>query len=234
MVGIRAFKLDIERLTPQLAAEGGIRLPGIHCPRCGGFSSNARLRVHLTARARKLIDQEDVLPLDRWRAFQQELAAELGVPADVLLPDMQIGDPAGVLLRGELPPGDILSPAPGQFWVTPRFEAAARGLSGAALAELKLCRPRGSAVRVDLKELVALGDTRTVSYDAWLRRGCPCCGSNGAIDWPPVVDSRTLRTDFGMLDKNPGIMVLSERAATTLGEACLDNLELIPLAVQES
>lgn len=191
--------------------EGSHTLPSMDCESCGTWSSSARLRVPVPRDAEEFVGTRFLGPVE-WNSHRLRWSALLSVPAEALEPGAALGPPQG-RCNARIAE-DVVHPFPGLLWVSGLVadRVAGAGFSGVTLNPVTL---RG-ACGGPLWEL-------TIRGRAWRRgstheniRVCDACGRT-RFEAPrnlSVDDARWDGADFMNLDRNPNIVVVTERVAT--------------------
>jgi hypothetical protein len=214
-----------------------IWMPGIICEKCGATWAGSR-RLYLT------VDNADIRrrlhgkPLIEkfWRELAREVNNHIDskTPVD-LYPGDILGTPKAELLSDQIP--DIMQPFPGQIVVTPHvvdklqqhsisgFRAIPLQLSWAKQFEKPTSEPpllfelliTGSAWRVHISEsdIIACSHChRTVFPDP---------------ERLSVDQSRWDGSDFLVVDRNPNIVIVTERVCSVLSDEGFSNFVCVPI-----
>lgn len=217
-------------------------VPGIICPSCaeamgGGWASSDRIRVAVP-------QQSTLLPyltgkslgVPEWFAIAERIRSELAVPSwQPVTPGAQLGLPGGELTATRVP--DVLHPFPGQVIVRAQVVKAIEmaGLSGVDAVDVGVrWGKRVKAVGVKLPhlyELVVKGHGWRIGSDLTSITDCVHCQRTifPNPNYLEVDENRWDGSDFFYVDKNPNILLVTERVCRVFAEQGFDNWRCLPV-----
>ncbi len=197
-------------------------IPGMDCPVCGTWSSSDRLRINLTMKDAPFRDVS-FLTVKTWLKSRPVWAAALGVAEDLLAPGAKVGPPQGVC--SSIIREDCVHPIPGEIWVRDRVRTAMLDaqLTGVSLVPFELS---GVCDDAKLWELVVTGRAwrkGSTEESIWV---CDVCYRE-SFPRPKALgvdESRWDGSDFIILDRNPNIIVATEKVAKLIQAERFSNL----------
>lgn len=211
-------------------------VPSITCDECGRWASSDRLRMQLPlARDLEAFGQISFLPAHEWLRRRSEWAQLLGVLPERINPGAELGPPRAEVENRDLE--DFVHPSPGQIWVGERaMPALAHAeFAGVDFVEVETSWMKGegsSRQRPRLWELV-------VSGSAWRKgsneQSITACARCGRTTFPnasrlEVDEARWGGSDFFHLDRNPNIIVVTERVRDLLEANRFSNFRCVSTA----
>ena len=215
-----------------------LHVPAVMCPACGLWASSDRIRVAVpeTSSVRPRLLGYQTLSPSQWADFADTLRRELAIPAWMpVRPGAEIGLPKGELRSARVP--DFMHPFPGQMIVRRRVVDAleSAGLTGFLPVRVEVTWGKRvkhrDAEPPELHELVVKGVAWRVGVDPNKITACPQCGrmvfASGAHF---VVDeTRWDGSDFFHVDRNPNIVLVTERVCTLLASHRFSNYACMPV-----
>lgn len=238
-----AYSTDQERskANPIKMLSDYLYVPGMSCPACavdtgGTWASSGRVRVDVPSSS-PLRPQLRGLSLEpaAWALFSGKLRMELQVPSWMpITPGAEIGLPKAELRQHD--PPDFMHPFPGQVIVRARVldELVAAGLTGFRAIRVQVAWARQPKGRMEdpptLYELFVTGEGWRVGVDLTTITTCQHCGRTifPQLGDLAVDEGRWDGTDFFHIDRNPNIVVVSERVCEILSAHGFTNWECIP------
>jgi hypothetical protein len=224
-------------------------IPALICVNCGRWTGSGVLRIPLPS-------EDDlgefknypVLKREDWFRERPGWAQLLGIDASRIEPGDEIGPPRG-LLKG-IPNLDFIHPFPGRLWVRSRVmeklkEARCTGVEYAKVEFVyRETDPKSFCDGVDIDygpiDMARLPDywELVVTGTAW-REGqseetillCALCGREGfpSPERMKVDESRWDGSDFFTVDRNPNIVLVTERVCNALSDLGAANYFCKPL-----
>lgn len=221
----------------RIQMEQDVFLPGMICPACGPWAGGRRLYLPVgDAGIRDQLGGKPVPP-HQWTKLAQGVRAAARLSDSFLLgPGDILGTPRAELLSDTIP--DFVHPFPGQLVVRDVVVTALKEARLTGFEPIRVevrwskgfIRPRPTALPV-LYELVVTGEAWRVDMDGSQIQLCEHCGRTGFPhpEWLVVDPSRWDGTDFLNVDRNPNIVLVTQRACTTLARAHFSNYQCIPV-----
>ncbi len=232
---------DYNKANP-IRMKAALYIPGVICPVCmgetgGGWASSNRIRVKVPKKStlrQYLMGQS--LPLEQWREFVVTLRSALKIPSWMpVAPGAQIGQPKGELLSEQLP--DMMHPFPGQLIVQARVVEALKEARLTGFQPVRVEVQWGKTVKSPrgeppaLYELLVTGTAWRVGMDLESITVCKECEriTFPHPDWLVVDESRWDGSDFFHVDRNPNIVLVTERVCRVLARHRFTNYHCVPL-----
>ena len=219
-----------------------LNIPPVICPACnertgGGYTSSDRVRVPVpeTSALRPYLKGKR-LPLSEWRGLVAKLREELSIPPWMpVSPGAQIGLPKGELRSARVP--DFMHPFPGQMIVRRRVVDAleSAGLTGFLPVRVEVTWGKRvkhrDAEPPELYELVVKGVAWRVGVGLDKITACAQCGRTvfPAVGHLTVDESRWDGSDFFHVDRNPNIVLVTERVCAVLASHGFSNYACVPI-----
>lgn len=216
-------------------------IPGVSCPACaeatgGGWASSDRVRVEVpTSPALRRTLMGTSLPLDQWQSFVTLLRRELAIPSWMpVTPGAQIGLPRAELLAPDVP--DFLHPFPGQIIVRDSVVDALQRAELTGFVPVRVEVRWGKQVKYPpgepplLYELFVTGTAWRVGMDAERITACKECGRTifPNPEWLVVDERRWDGSDFFHIDRNPNIVLVTERVCHLMAQCLFTNYACVP------
>ena len=210
-------------------------MPGLVCPACGTWSGHRRIPIAVEGFAVVGVPQDAPLPMEAWRSLENDVKAANGALREIhLRPGDLFGQPIALVKAEPVP--DFMHPFSGQLVVREQVLAALRSanLTGYTpiVLDTRWCTEDG--VHADFPPKLYM---LVVTGIAW-RQGigeqdilaCEKCGRRiyPYPDWQQVDETRWDGSDFFNVDRNPGMVFVTEHVCSVLAEGGYTNYVCMP------
>lgn len=226
---------DADKANP-IRVSTGLQMPGMICSSCGEiWAGSRRLYLAVTDLAlRRRLGVVAPLPEREWMQLAQDVRQVLSLPEDFeFQPGDELGTPIAELKTNNIP--DFLHPFPGQIIVQSRVVDVIMGenLTGVRLLPLQVRWGDGKQVRSNpppiLFELVITGTGWRVDSNLENITACTHCGRTIFLKWSPIDEARWDSSDFFHVDRNPNIVIVTERVCALFAQHHFTNFLCVPL-----